>query len=279
MPVFVDLECILQPRLDGVGFKVRPKELDPSLYEESVLPTGAVTQPMDVPGFGRQDFGALSSPGKRVLPLGMWEGYRDRDNGNLSLRGGRLYWSPDVAWPEPEGQPADAGDFLSYIEAGYRRSQQLLAGCAPAMLSPDGPLGDLDHLVVRVIMRTTWEYLVLLRASLEPSSLLSGAAREVVLANVLATAQNWGDRDDIPGRLAVAQSEMNSLRILDIPVFFSVPSSTTLKDVSGKPLADIFTGTAAQRVRSRLARIDSFDIDVHTQILRAGVASINVMSG
>ena len=277
IPVFVDLECILQPRIDGVGFQVRPAELDPSLYQESVLPTGAVTHPMDVPGFGRQDFGALSSAGTRVLPLGMWTGYRDRDNGNLSLRGGRLYWSPDVAWPEPDGQPADARDFLAYIEAGYRRSQKLFTRCASSMLSPGGPLEDLSHLAVRALMRSTWEYLVLLRASLEPSSLLSGVAREVVLANVLASAQDWGDHDNIARQLAVARSEMDSLRDLDIPVFFSTPSSTVVRDVSGRPLADIFSGTAEQRVHSRLAAIERFDLDAHSQILRVGVASISAL--
>jgi hypothetical protein len=277
MPVFVDFECILQPRIDGVGFEVSLAELDPSLYQESVLPTGAVTHPIDVPGFGRQDFGALSSAGTRVLPLGMWTGYRDRDNGNVSLRDGRLYWSPDVAWPQPDGRLADARDFLADIEAGYRRSQELLARSASMLLSSDGPLEGLDNLAVRVLMRSTWEYLVLLRASLEPSSLLSGVARELMLANVLGSAPDWGDRGNIVHRMAVARSEMDSLRELDIPEFFSTPSSTMIRDVSGRSLADIFSGTAEQRFRTRLATIESFDTNAHAQILRVGVASIGAL--
>ncbi|MFF6953827.1 type 2 lanthipeptide synthetase LanM [Streptomyces iakyrus] len=279
LPFFVDLECAFQPRIDGLGFQVRLPELDPRLYEESVLPTGAVTQPMDVRGIGRQDFGGLAGSGIRALPLGLWNGYRDRDNGNILLRDGRLFWYPEVAWPVVDGVPVPSEDYLDDIEAGYRRAQAVLERCAPRLRSPDGPLHDLPGLRVRALLRSTWEYLVLLRSSLTPQTLLSGAARETALAHVLGTAPAWGAEERVSDRMRVAWSEVEALRALDIPQFLSSPATTLVADARGETLADLFSGTAELRLAARLTDLEQFDIDAHTRILRVGVASINGAEG
>lgn len=275
VPVFIDFECILHPRLAGIGFQVRPADLDPNLYEESVLPTAAVTQPIVVPGFGKQDFGSLSGAGPRLLPLGMWSGYRDRRNGNIWLKSGHLYWSPDAAWPQPGGRPANAADYLADLEAGYREMQGVLSGCAPRVLAEAGPLAGIGDVPVRVLMRSTWEYLVLLRASLEPSALLDGNAREFALASVLATPHEWGDGDNARLRLIVAQSELTALRLLDIPEFYNLPSGRTILDPSGQTVPDVFVGAAYERLQKRLAAVESFDVETHLHILRVAVGSIN----
>ncbi len=277
-PVFVDLECIFQPRIDGIGFPVQSPDFDGDLYEESVLPTAAVTQAMDVEGFGRQDFGGLAGNGPRALPLGLWSGYRDRDNGNILLRNGRLFWVPDVLWPEIDGQPALAHDFIDDLDRGYRLAQATIERCADRLRATDGPFRDLAALNVRALLRSTWEYLLLLRVSLNPTSLLSGVDRENVLAHVLATTPAWGDQRRSPERLRVAWSEVDSLRRLDIPEFLSNPTSSNVFDVEGKNLGELFSGTAQQRLGDRLAGIDTFEIDAHTQILRIGVQLIHALA-
>lgn len=274
LPIFIDLECTFQPRISGRGFQVRPSELDPALYEESVLPTGAVTQPMEVPGFGRQDFGGLAGGGLRALPLGLWSGYRDRDNGNIMLRDGRLFWYPEVAWPVLGGTPVGAASFLGELEEGYRAGHAALVRTAPALLAADGPLGKLADLRVRALLRSTWEYLLLLRTSLDPPSLLSGNARELALAEVPASAPEWGTATTLPERMRVAWSEVESLRDLDVPEFLSSPGDSRVRDISGEPLADLFSGTAAGRIQRRLKELDDFDLDAHAHIMRVGVASI-----
>jgi Domain of unknown function (DUF4135) len=274
-PVFVDLECIFQPRIDGLGFQVHSPDVDGDLFDESVLPTAAVTQAMDVEGFGRQDFGGLAGNGPRALPLGLWSGYRDRDNGNILLRNGRLFWVPDVLWPETEGQPASAHDFLEDLDRGYRVAQAAIGRSAGRLRAADGPFGDLAGLNVRALLRSTWEYLPMLRVSLNPTSLLSGVDRENSLARVFATAPAWGDRSRVTERLRVAWSEVDSLRRLDVPEFLSNPASSTVFDIEGNPLGDLFSGTAQERLGDRLAGVDDFETDSHAQILRIGVQLIH----
>lgn len=270
-PVFVDLECILQPRIEGMGFQVSSPGVDSGLYDESVLPTAAVTQAMDVGELGRQDFGGLAGGGLRALPLGLWSGYRDRENGNIILRDGHLFWAPDVAWPQVDGQPAIAEDFLTHIDRGYRTAQSVLARSKTRLAASDGPLYEAADLKVRALLRSTWEYLILLRVSLDPTALLSGNAREMVLARVLGTTPSWGEERRLHERARAAWSEVASLRNLDIPEFLSCPSTTMVHDVDGSPLGHLFSGTALDRLTSRIAGIDEFEIESHADMLAIGV--------
>jgi type 2 lantibiotic biosynthesis protein LanM len=274
MPVFIDLECILHPRLKSTNSGGKIADMDPELYEESVLPTAAITHPIDIPGAGVQDFGALSCPGPRQLPLGAWSGYRDQRSGNFWLHQGRIYWEPQLSWPHLKGEPAEPIDYINEVEDGYREIHDLLCRDAPGLLGPKSPLKDFSNVPVRVLMRTTWEYLVLLRASLEPTALLDGNARELALAHVFATAPEWDQSEDNTSRFAIARCELNAIRNLDIPEFYSFPSSTLVFDTSQCPLADIFEGYAQDRLNRRLAEIDSFDIESQTGILRRGITSI-----
>ena len=278
-PVFADLECIFQPRIEGIGFRVASPGLEVSLYDESVLPTAAVTQAMDVGEFGRQDFGGLAGGGLRALPLGLWSGYRDRDNGNIVLHDGQLFWAPSVAWPQVDGRPAIAEDYLADLDRGYRRAQSLLAHCKTRLAANEGPLHDIADLKVRALLRSTWEYLTILRVSLDPTALLSGNAREHVLARVLATTPAWGDERRMHDRARISWSEVASLRKLDVPAFHSCPSSTVVEDMEGSPLGQIFSGTAQDRLMERLAGIDTFEIESHAEVLGIGVHLLRQMTG
>lgn len=237
-----------------------------------MLATAAVTQPIEVPDFGPQDFGALSSPGFRVLPLGMWNGYRDQGNGNIWLKAGRLYWAPDVEWPHVDGHPASAADHLRELETGYREMQELLGRSAAGLLGPVSPLVGIGDVPVRVLMRSTWEYLVLLRASLEPNALLDGNARELALASVIATVPDWRVDDAMAWRLA--RSELDALRALDIPEFYNLPSGTAAIDPSHLTVPGVFAGSSYDRMRARLDDVASFDVEAHLEILRSAVGSM-----
>ena len=273
LPVFIDLECILHPRLRNARRAGPIMGLDSEFYEESVLPTAAVTHPVEIPGNGQQNFGGLSSPGPRLLPLGAWNGWRDRRNGNIWLKQGRIYWEPHLEWPEVGGAPADPVNYLDQLEDGYRAAQDLLRRCASALLSPAGPLKGIPEVPVRALMRSTWEYLVLLRTSLEPTALLDGNARELALAHVFSDLPEWGTEDRAV-RLAIARRECAAIRVLDIPEFSSLPSSTFLSDTSGCAVARVFACCALGRLERRLAEVASFDIVRHVGVLRDAVRAI-----
>jgi lantibiotic modifying enzyme len=123
-------------------------------------------------------------------------------------------------------------------------------------------------------MRSTWEYLVLLRASLEPNALLDANARELALGNIISTAHKWGGKEDGRRRLAIALSELDSIRALDIPEFYNLPLSSSVTDTSNLTVSGLLVGSAYHRLQGRLAAIDSFDLEKHLQVLRFAVTAI-----
>jgi lantibiotic modifying enzyme len=274
LPVFIDLECILHPRL---RIRSRPPTLsgiEPAVYEESVLPTGAVTDPIEVPGAGKQDFGGLSQPGPRQLPIGTLNGYRDRRNGNFWLHDGNFYWYPQIAWPRLMGHPADPADYLDDLESGYREMHIMIREQAQDLLSRAGPLTGLAGAPVRVLMRSTWEYLVLLRASLEPVALLDGNSRELMLAHVVATAPLWVEKQRSIDQFTIAAAELRSLRLLDIPQFQCLPSGSAIILPNQHVVRAVFDGSAYDRLRRRLLDVNVFDIETHIRILRTTVEAM-----
>ena len=273
-PVFIDLECILQPRL-RVPLRHGSHGVDEETYEESVLPTSAVSSAINVPGVGLQEFGALSPPGARLLPLGHFVGYENRSNDDFELKDEQIYWSPPVLWPIEGGEYVDPANYLNALERGYREMQGELCERLRHYSQNDKQIEDLANAPVRAIMRSTWEYLVLLRASLEPTALLDGNARELVLANAGRRCPTWFDIDRMDARLTVVLSEVAALRQLDIPQFTSIPTSSSLFLPGGSEVEDVFRDCAASRLRARVECISAFPTETHFSILRSAVASMS----
>lgn len=272
-PRFVDSECILQPRVSDAGFVVTlPNfEMDRDTYEESVLASAAVTQPIVIDGVGKHDFGGLSGPGVRALPLGMWSGYGDRQNGNIWVRDGRMFWRPDIAWPVVDGMPAQPKEYLPELENGYRACQSQLLVRGERLLASTAPLANAGETQVRVLLRNTWEYLVLLRASTEPCALLDANSREIVLAHVIGSAPRWGMPQDDERRAQIAWNEVDAIRSLDVPLFLSHPGGSNVHTGNGLIAEDVFSNSAIERLVKRIALLPEFDTDVQVEVLKLAV--------
>jgi hypothetical protein len=267
-PVFTDLECILHPRLPAAS-AVDVAGLDLAVYEESVLPTAAVTQTIEVAGAGPQDFGALAVPGRRQLPVGILHGYSDRTNDAFELLDGKLYWQPKIPWPRTPHGPAEPADHLDDLERGFEEMQQLITRGARRLTALSGPLEGVSEAPVRVLMRDTWGYLVLLRVSLAPPAVLDGNAREVALAKVVQTAPDWFSGARPEDRVAIANAEVQALRLLDVPQFHTTAGGSDLVLSHELELEDVFESSGAERLRRRLREAEDFDVSLHLGILRA----------
>lgn len=268
-PVFADLECILHPRLRVPAGRLRHDD-----NEESIAATAAVSYQLKVADSGLQDFGALSGPGPRRLPVGTWTGYGDRVNGDFRLSQGKVVWEPSLPWPRIDGVPAFAPDYFQDILNGYVEMQHVIRACAPDLSAGCLPLlSEPAPWRIRVLMRNTFEYLSLLRLSLQPTAVLDGNEREISLTRAVVTIPHWiGIADD--DRRAIAWSEVASLRRLDIPQFHNAPQAGMLDLPTGGQIADAFAGSGADRLADRLSTIDRFPIERHCAELRAELGKL-----
>jgi hypothetical protein len=272
-PDFADLECVLHPRLKSTQDLKDPDAA--AFYEESVTPTAAVSHTIEVSGIGLQDFGALSGPGPRHLPVGSWDSYTDRSDGAFRLENGSLIWEPITHWPRIDGRHAETVNFVDTIEFGYRDMQRILTARAGELQrSCQALLVDGINFPVRVLMRNTWEYMVLLRVSLHPTAALDGNSREVALAQVVRTAPAWINTQRPVDQFRICLAEVGSIRSLDIPQFHNLPSDATLLLPSGDTVTDVFDGASLGRFMGRVNTIEKFDIDAHARILKEQIATI-----
>jgi len=275
-PVFIDLECILHPRLKRPRHLSAAARLGLDAREESALSTAAVSHRVVVEDGSFQEFGGLSAPGVRKLPFARWKGYRDRTNGTLSIKDGQIYWDPKTAWPLVDGRLARAVDFLTELESGYLEVNAVLGRHAAEFVAGDGPLAVAGGTPVRAILRSTWDYLNFLRASLEATALLDGVARELALAPVLNNCPDWGADGDVTTRNLIALSEINGLRRLDIPDFHSLPADAAVILPGAGVIEGVFEGTAFDRLKRRSNHIASFDAAAEFRAIATAVHQMQV---
>ncbi|MFT3765614.1 MAG: type 2 lanthipeptide synthetase LanM [Minicystis sp.] len=266
-PVFIDMECILEPRLRVRG--APSPSLAEDLFQESVIPTGAVTLPQGLTQRSAwDDFGALAGPGLRRLPLSFSASTVDRVDGSFEMKNGELLWEIGGGWPLLDGAPARALDFIDELTAGFHEVQSALRAQSSELLAPGGFVDRLSQCPVRSIVRTTWSYLALSRRSVSPAALVDCASREIELAAVLGSVAGPGG----PFPLDVAAAELGSLRVMDVPLFHSIPSRDSLSIDGDREVKGCFIPSAAIHLRRRLKDIDRFDERRHLQILRASVS-------
>jgi hypothetical protein len=260
-PIFIDLECLLHPAPPGA--------------DQTVGQTGAISQLLEVEEGVYEDFGALAGPGVRRLPVRRISPDRDRDDGEFSLRSGRLFWNVENAWPHPDGEYAAPSRFLGSLEAGYRDMHTRLTLERTSLRASGSSVRRLSEVPGRALLRTTWDYLTLLGASLETPALLSGNRRELALAGVFNHARSVLRLCNCPTIPAICRTEVESLRGLDIPAFWVKPSSTDALAVGGRRIKDVFPATAVSALDQRIDELDVFNVDAHVEQLRGDVIAID----
>ncbi|WP_030265983.1 DUF4135 domain-containing protein [Streptomyces sp. NRRL B-24484] len=250
-PALIDLECLLYPRVQA------PPVLSPGQHglldelESTVVRTAMAFQAWTpAKHSGALDIGCLSrvgslevAPGVPALPL---PPYR----------------------PVHGDETADPWQYTDELTAGYREMHAALYALRGELASADGPLAPFRGIWVRYIWRHTWDGYKIVRASTSPLALDSGATRETVIAGALhgAVTARAGD----PGRgdlLDVVLAELDSYRVLDIPFFRSLTTSTSVFTADGREIPGHFQGTGWQRLQHRVAELDTFDLDTHLAVL------------
>jgi hypothetical protein len=140
------------------------------------------------------------------------------------------------------------------------------------LLAEDGPLGGFRGVLVRFIWRSTWECYRILAASVHPMTLVDGIARETMLASVLrgaySPAARLATRLDLP---ALAAAEVDAFRRLDVPLFRSVTTSTSLFTPGGTEIPNQFAATAWDAVMGRIASLHRVSVEADVTVLRAAI--------
>ena len=268
-PVLIDLEALFHPWGDELGIPPGEEPLGRPL-QDTLLRIGLL--PAESWGDAETagvDLSGLAATGGQELPrpfLRLEEKGTDRMRflrGKAVLPGARNR-------PTLDGTEVPLAPYLGAIAEGLERMLRLLLRNRDELIRPDGPLAPFAETEVRVVLRPTQGYALLLQESLHPFSLGDALDRDRLLDHLWVAVENR------PGLAAVIPWEHQDLSRGDIPYFTTRPDSRDLWTSGGRCLPGFLPASGLERMRELLARLDHEEIARQVWVLRNSFAALEI---
>jgi type 2 lantibiotic biosynthesis protein LanM len=269
-PVLIDLESLFQPRVAGADIKQPDVLLASQTAVHSVLRVGLLPQRMlakegyeglDVSGLGAT--AGQTTPERAVRLEGAGKDEMRVARGRAELPGGSHR-------PRLLAEEVNASEHTAEIVEGFEATYRLLVRERESLLSEGGPLARFAADEVRVIVRDTRSYSLLLSESLHPDLLRDALELERFFDRL------WVGIEKHPYRESVIAAERADLMGGDVPFFFTRPNSRDLYGNSAEPATDFFDETGLSLVRRRVSRLDEEDLARQVWFIRASMSTLSV---
>jgi type 2 lantibiotic biosynthesis protein LanM len=263
-PVIVDLESLLQPGAaaeDSWGDDF----LRDSIVEVGLLPVrnwaNENSAGLDVSGLGGPDGQLPPRPEPFWAGRGTDQMHLDRQVSEIKLETRHR--------PKLDGENAPATDHSAEIECGFAAVYRLLAAHRDELLAPDGILARLGRQEVRILLRPTAVYGLMLRESFHPDFLRDALDRDRFFDKL------WKQVPPRPILERVIAFEQAALRRGEIPLFTASPASCDLCTDSGDVLAGFFGRPGLEMVEARLRAFGERDLAQQLWFIRASIAILS----
>jgi type 2 lantibiotic biosynthesis protein LanM len=266
-PVPVDLETLFSP-------EVKPKEerRAPSLAHraiaESVLRVGLL--PRRVWGSDQWsgiDLSGLEGDPAQQTPFGVLTWSEPHEDDVLRLVRRPMPLGAAINRPVLDGAPIAAAEHVSLILDGFERAYNLLRSVRPALCAESGPLAAFRNDEVRVVLRPTLTYSVLLQESYHPDYLQDAADQDRLLDLLWATAPYAEHLE------AAVVFEQEDLRAGDVPRFITRAGQHDLWAGRDREVPYRFDRSCLDTALTRLGRLDDEDLVRQQWLVKASLAT------
>ena len=264
-PLLIDLESIVQPRVaappDSGADWIANQILGASVLRIGLLPQrfwGGAGEGIDISGLG--------SPAGQLSPdrFPCWEA---RGTDAMQLRRRQLPMRGADNQPTVGGEEADVNEYADELIAGFSRAYRLLWKHRDELLADGGPLARMAGDEVRVLLRPTRTYALLLQESFHPFLLRDALERDRHFDHL------WQGVAQSPSIGRVVAAERQELLAGDIPLFSARLDSRDLLGVGGESWPDFFERSGLELVRDRLAALSETDLVKQVWFTRASLAA------
>ncbi len=266
-PVLVDLEALFHPRLERIN-TIQSDDLARCKMFDSVLRVNLLPQRqlsneeykgIDVSGIGAKE-GQLSP---EYLPYLVNQG---TDEMKVSRR--RLITSGNHHLPTINDLEVNPLEYTEEIISGFTKIYRLIIQHRDDMLSKNGPLACFGEDVVRVVMRPTRFYGILLTESFHPNVLRDALDRDRLFDRL------WHGVKDNPRLDKVIRAEREQLWRGDIPMFTTRPNSCDLWTDTNKKLVNFFEEPSMASVQCRLKKLSEEDLIQQHWFIRSSLSTL-----
>jgi type 2 lantibiotic biosynthesis protein LanM len=238
------------------------------MLNDSVLRVGLLPQrKWATPDREGIDFSGLGAAGGQMTPykVSQWEGVGTDEmrviRKRMEMPGGRNR-------PTLNGESVDVPAYTEAIVRGFTSVYRTLLKYRNDALEDDGPLPRFGGDEVRVIVRPTRTYALLLAEGFHPDVLRDALDRDRLFDRL------WVGVEHSPHLLKLIRSEGDDLWKNDIPMFTTCAGSPDLWTSAGERLSDFFDETGQALVRRRLQHLDEEDLSRQIWFIRASLATL-----
>ena len=260
-PILVDLETLFQPSI------THPEQTITRAYRDSVLRIGLLPQrSFSSAQNDGVDLSGLGAAAGQILPYAVFQlEAPGTDEMRLVQKDGESARGRNQ--PTLNGADVDILDYVEASTAGFATMYRLLQQHREEILAADGPLARFARDTVRVVLRPTLTYGLLLRSSFHPDALRDAMDRDMMFGSLCGDTQGYRHVERI------IPFEIDDLSGRDIPLFTTCPSSHDLLTSSGQTIADFFPDTGMALVHRRLRRFGESDCARQLWFIRASLAT------
>jgi type 2 lantibiotic biosynthesis protein LanM len=266
-PVLIDLESLFHPHSGGIDLR-QSDMLAGDAMAQSVLRVGllphriwanAESEGVDLSGLGS----AAGQLSPHVLPY--WENIGTDE---MRLARKRMEMQGGQNQPTLNGVAVDVPAYAEAIVAGFTDMYRLLLQHQAALLAEDSPLARFAADEVRIIVRPTRSYALLLRESYHPDLLRNALDRDRHIDRL------WLGVEQRPYLARLIAAERADLLRGDIPMFTTRPDSRDVWSSTGQRIADFFDEPGLARVRRRLQQLSEQDLKHQLWFVHASLATL-----
>lgn len=270
-PILVDLESLFHPRVGNVNL-FSSELLAWEILNNSVLRIGLLPQRIwskdnsegiDISGLGANE-GQLI-PGNFICFEGL-----GTDNFHVERK--QMMMPAKYHRPTLNGTEVNVLDYTEFLNAGFTKIYQVLLKYRDELLSQNSPLTYFAKDEVRVILRPTRFYNLLLRESFHPDLLRDALKRDQFFDRL------WFNIELQSHLARVIRAEYEDLWRNDIPMFVTYPNSPDLFTCSGEKIPNFFDESGMTLVKSRLEKLSNSDLAQQIDFINASLNSLATVS-
>jgi type 2 lantibiotic biosynthesis protein LanM len=264
-PVVVDLETLFHPRLS-----VAQTSEDPNIQaciealSDSVLQTGLLPVPLTI---DREiDLSGICGSPDQVTPYKVLQ-WRAAASDEWSYVRDHTQLGESEHSPCIKGEEIQVQDYTPFIVSGFAVVYRKFLQYQDTLLEEIGPLTPFAKDTIRVVVRATQVYGVLLQESYHPDVLRDGIARDQLFDQLWAPCA-WGQSFS-----KVVTAEQQDLWNNDIPIFTSSPLSKDLWTSRGERIENFLPEASMRSVMRRLTSLGESDLAKQCWIIETALWS------
>lgn len=271
-PILLDLEALFHPRVGGADLQ-QADQLASMTLNYSVLGVGLLphriwsndeSEGIDLSGLGATE-GQLTP---HRVPR--WQGVGTDE---MKLTRERMEMSGERNRPMLNGTVVNVLDYAEAITTGFFHVYRLLMNRRDELLADNGPLTNFARDTIRVIVRATRTYAMLLSESFHPDVLRNALDRDRLLDRL------WLVVEHLPHLAKLIPAELEDLLKGDIPMFTTRPESRDLWTSSGERIVDVLDEPSLDSVKRRFQQLSEADLERQLWIIRASMTSLSLSVG